>query len=44
MFEICESDPFDLRNKKVGHHEGKRILIKFVYSIFSFSSPNFGFR
>ena len=44
MFEICESDPFDLRNKKVGHHEGKTYTNKIHLFYFLFSSSNFGFR
>ena len=26
MFEICDSNPFDLQNKKVDHNEGKTIF------------------
>ncbi len=26
MFEICEANPFDMRNKKVDHNEGKSIF------------------
>jgi hypothetical protein len=27
MFEICESNPFDLLNKKTEHHGGKHISL-----------------
>jgi hypothetical protein len=34
MFEICETNPFDVRDKNVEHHEGKHIsLINKIYSL-----------
>jgi hypothetical protein len=35
MFEICESNPFDVLNKKADHHEGKHIsIINIIHSFF----------
>jgi hypothetical protein len=36
MFEICESNPFDMLNKNAAHHEGKSILLMNQIHLFEF--------